>query len=212
MAYCSIGTYRSRVDGPCCGHHIRRRRRNTPYATRHRPPCQPLIPLAGAGGSGTVGSGIVRQLLLEGATVIAPLRRPDQVDQLKAECSGGPRSPCTMLAVYLSLPCCAAQPSPCTGLACSTGVSAFLPAAGASLDNLLPVVVGISCEDYCQQFVGGCVQRYGRIDHAVACFGGFWEGGEGPAALEALAALPCAPWVRQKWRFVAAQAASAPTV
>ncbi|KAL4449037.1 hypothetical protein ABPG77_007754 [Micractinium sp. CCAP 211/92] len=87
------------------------------------------------GGSGTVGSGIVRQLLLEGATVIAPLRRPDQADQLKAECSGAP------------------------------------------LENLLPVVVDVSNEDVCQQFVGGCVQRYGRIDHAVACFGGFWEGG-----------------------------------
>ncbi|KAL4422615.1 hypothetical protein ABPG75_008812 [Micractinium tetrahymenae] len=87
------------------------------------------------GGSGTVGSGIVRQLVLEGATVIAPLRRPEQVDQLKAECLGAP------------------------------------------LDNLMPVVVGISSEDFCQQFVGGCLQRYGRIDHAVSCFGGFSEGG-----------------------------------
>ncbi len=53
------------------------------------------------------------------------------------------------------------------------------PVAGAPLENLLPVVVDVSNEDVCQQFVGGCVQRYGRIDHAVACFGGFWEGGKG---------------------------------
>ena len=35
-----------------------------------------------------MGSGIVRALLLEGATVVAPLRRADQIERLRRECSG----------------------------------------------------------------------------------------------------------------------------
>ncbi|PSC70067.1 SDR family oxidoreductase [Micractinium conductrix] len=88
-----------------------------------------------AGGSGVVGSGIVRALLLDGATVVAPLRRNDQIEQLRAECSGAP------------------------------------------LENLMPVVVGISEDQYCSALVSGVLQKYGRLDHAVSCFGGFWEGG-----------------------------------
>ena len=44
-----------------------------------------------------VGSGIVRALLLDGATVVAPLRRNDQIEQLRAECSGGVAAACWRL-------------------------------------------------------------------------------------------------------------------
>jgi hypothetical protein len=36
-----------------------------------------------------VGSGIIRQLLLEGATVVAPLRRQQQIEALCRDCAGG---------------------------------------------------------------------------------------------------------------------------
>jgi len=52
----------------------------------------------------------------------------------------------------------------------------------------MPVVVSISCDQYCAQFAEGVLQRYGRVDHAVSCFGGFWEGGEIAAGREGRAA------------------------
>lgn len=56
---------------------------NQPMPQQHAPPWA-----AAAGASGIVGSGICRQLLMEGAKVAALLRREDQKDGLIKECQG----------------------------------------------------------------------------------------------------------------------------
>ncbi|KAL4855773.1 3-oxoacyl-[acyl-carrier-protein] reductase FabG [Chlorella vulgaris] len=88
------------------------------------------------GASGIVGSGICRQLLMEGAKVVALLRKPDQQEGLLKECQGAP------------------------------------------VENLHPFVVeDVSHEDQCAAFVREVVQQHGDIDHAVSCFGAWWQGG-----------------------------------
>lgn len=56
---------------------------------RRRPPPSPTLLLVDAGASGIVGSGITRQLLMEGAKVVALLRSSDQIDGLLKDCQGG---------------------------------------------------------------------------------------------------------------------------
>ena len=76
----------------------------------------------------------------------------------------------------------------------------ILPPAGAPLDRLFPVVVeDISKEDQCSAFVAQVVGQHGPIDHAVSCFGAWWQGGA-RACLSARDALaqpcPAAPSLR----------------
>ncbi|GAB4821734.1 hypothetical protein N2152v2_008780 [Parachlorella kessleri] len=88
------------------------------------------------GASGIVGSGICRQLLMEGAKVVALLRREEQREGLLKECQG------------------------------------------AAVDRLFPVVVAdVSKEDQCAAFVAQVLKEHGEIDHAVSCFGAWWQGG-----------------------------------
>jgi omega-amidase len=88
------------------------------------------------GASGIVGSGICRQLLMEGAKVAALLRREDQKEGLLKECQGAP------------------------------------------LDNLFPYFVAdMSKEEQCRKFVADVTSQHGEIDHAVSCFGAWWQGG-----------------------------------
>eukprot|EP00887_Chlorella_sp_A99_P007128 scaffold2.g7128.t1 len=88
------------------------------------------------GASGIVGSGIARQLLMEGAKVVALLRREDQLQGLLKECAGAP------------------------------------------VENLHPVVVeDVSKEEQCSAIVKQVVAEHGEIDHAVSCFGAWWQGG-----------------------------------
>lgn len=88
------------------------------------------------GSSGIVGSGITRQLLMEGAKVVALLRKVDQKAGLLRDCQGAP------------------------------------------IENLYPAVVeDVSKEEQCAAFVHEVVEQHGAIDHAVSCFGAWWQGG-----------------------------------
>jgi NAD(P)-dependent dehydrogenase (short-subunit alcohol dehydrogenase family) len=47
------------------------------------------------------------------------------------------------------------------------------------VENLYPLVVAdVSKEDQCAAFVEEVVRLHGPIDHAVSCFGAWWQGGE----------------------------------
>lgn len=61
----------------------------TPQRAHACQPCPTRHPPLPAGASGIVGSGIARQLLMEGARVVALLRREEQLDGLVKECQGG---------------------------------------------------------------------------------------------------------------------------
>lgn len=111
--------------------------------------CTTSLPNAAlaAGASGIVGSGICRQLLMEGARVAALLRREDQKDGLLKECQGalagytagamGRRVPARMLPANAG---------------CVIPTSSLRPApAGAPLQNLfIYVVADMSKEEQCE--------------------------------------------------------------
>ncbi len=80
------------VGGECCR---RASFRRACFAPEYEPRILPAVfehpgNRAAAGASGIVGSGICRQLLMEGAKVAALLRREDQKEGLLKECQGEP--------------------------------------------------------------------------------------------------------------------------
>ena len=50
--------------------------------------------------------------------------------------------------------------------------------AGVPTASLHPLIADLSSEDGCASFVNQVLERHGGIDHAVSCFGSFWQGGE----------------------------------
>lgn len=88
------------------------------------------------GGSGAVGSGIIRKFLKEGATVIAPLRTEEGVASLTRELQG------------------------------------------VDASRLTTQVIDIADEAAMEDWVAELRQRHPQgIDHAVSCFGSWWQKG-----------------------------------
>lgn len=52
------------------------------------------------------------------------------------------------------------------------------PCAGVPAAALHPMIADLSSEAGCAAFVNQVLERHGRIDHGVSCFGSFWQGGE----------------------------------
>ena len=65
------------------------------------------------------------------------------------------------------------------------------------------MVADVSKEDKCAAFVQQVLKEHGEIDHAVSCFGAWWQGGESAGVVWEGAG-------REAWRRKAAAAAGSP--
>lgn len=103
----------------------------------------------------------------------------------------------------------------------------LFPVAGAPVKNLFPLVVAdVSKEDQCSECIKQIIAEHGEIDHAVSCFGAWWQKGAerwhmllcrllcwewktGPACMyRVLAGRPC--WPFPSFIFASSKLSSSP--